>query len=41
MSDLVAGSGQVDRDVTAGGRWEGGEEERKEADLKCGELPPV
>ena len=41
MGDLVAGSGQVDRDVTAGGRGEGGEEERKEADLQCGELPPV
>ena len=41
MGDLVAGSGQIDRDVTAGGRREGREEERKEADLECGELPPV
>ena len=41
MGNLVAGSGQVDGDVTTGGRREGGEEERKEADLECGELPPV
>lgn len=41
MGDLVAGSGQVDRDVTAGGRRERGEKEREEADLECGELPPV
>ena len=41
MGDLVAGSGKVDGDVTTGGRREGRKEERKEADLKCGELPPV
>lgn len=41
MGNLVASSGQIDRNVTTERRREGGEEEREEADLQCGQLPPV
>ena len=40
MSGPVAGLWEVDRDISAGGWRERGEEEREKTDLERGEVPP-
>ncbi len=41
VGHLVAGLGEVDGDVSAGGRGQGAEKEGEEAQLNWGQLPPA